>query len=163
MTRASGVARLSAPTAPAVSATPATWRASGRRTDGVPPLSEKDFQRQVTDLGEVLGWDWAHFRPAQTARGWRTPVSGTIGEGWVDLVLVRARDRRLVFAELKSDRGAVSPRQMAVLDILRSLACPDAPRHGFVGMTHAEVEVHVWRPSDLRDPIETSRIYSVLR
>src|SRR4051812_37499898 len=31
------------------------------------PLSEKEFQRQVTDLAEIYGWSWAHFRPAQTS------------------------------------------------------------------------------------------------
>ena len=104
-------------------------------------LSERDFQRQVTDLAEILGWSWAHFRPAQTSKGWRTPVSGTIGAGFPDLVLVRARDRRLVFAELKRENGELSPRQAAVLELLR--ACG--------------LDADVWRPCQLAEIVEVLR------
>ncbi len=99
----------------------------------LPALSERDFQRQVTDLATMLGWQWVHFRPAQTSRGWRTPVSGSLGAGWCDLVLVRVRDRRIVFVELKRETGIVSPEQQGVL---RTLA-------------DAGQEVRVWRPSDM--------------
>lgn len=110
------------------------------KTTGTPAVTEKDFQRQVTDLAELLGWSWAHFRPAQTARGWRTPVSGPLGAGWPDLVLVRPRDGRIVFAELKQDKARTSSQQDSVLDVLRSVAA-----------------VHVWRPRDF------DRITEVLR
>lgn len=85
---------------------------------------------QVVQLAEILGWSWVHFRPAQTARGWRTPVSGTLGKGWPDLVL--AKRGRVVFAELKSDAGRLDDAQTAVLDTLRE----------------AGAEVFVWRPRD---------------
>lgn len=171
MTRASAAARPSASTRRAASVTPATSIASARKTDGAPPLSEREFQRQVTDLAEVLGWDWAHFRPAQTSRGWRTPVSGTIGEGWVDLVLVRGRDRRLIFAEIKAEKGVLTPRQRDVLDVLRSLAGVWAVAKGtspvdILGdddLFMARIEVHVFRPSDLRDPIADSVLGRILR
>jgi hypothetical protein len=97
------------------------------------PLNEREFQRQVTGLAELLGWDWAHWRPAMTKRGWRTPVSGTIGEGMVDLLLVRGRDQRIVFAELKSERGRLTGRQQQVVDLLRDCG----------------LLVCVWRPSDI--------------
>ncbi|MBA3575580.1 MAG: VRR-NUC domain-containing protein, partial [Pseudonocardiales bacterium] len=84
-------------------------------------MSEADFQRQVTELAELLGWVWAHFRPARTAHGWRTPVSGPIGAGFPDLVLARERDRRLLFAELKADDGRVTPAEQRVLDTLRAV------------------------------------------
>jgi hypothetical protein len=142
-------------TLPAASATRATSRVTAiARKSG---LNEREFQRQVTDLAVILGWDWAHFRPAQTAKGWRTPVSGTIGAGFVDLVLVRERDRRLIFAELKKDDGRLSGDQERVLDVLRSIefdaSCGEVP------IAHNDdkrrrccpplVEVHVWRPRDL--------------
>lgn len=111
----------------------------------VSALSERDFQRQVTDLADILGWKWAHFRPAQTSRGWRTPVSGSLGEGWVDLTLIRRRDRRLIFAELKSDKGALSVHQAEILDLLREF---EAPRSA--GATWPpRIQVVVWRPSDI--------------
>ena len=101
-------------------------------------LTERQWQRQVLDAARYCGWLRAHFRPAQTARGWRTPVEGD-GAGFPDLVLVRGH--RLLFVELKSDRGRVSPAQQAWLDALR----------------RASVEVHVWRPSDW------ARVEEVLR
>ncbi len=105
------------------------------------PLSETEFQRQVTDLAELFGWEWVHFRPAQTAKGWRTPVSGPLGAGWVDLVLVRVRDQRLVFAELKSDKGRVTPEQAFVHEVLAAAGYP----------------VNVWRPADFEVIAEVLR------
>jgi hypothetical protein len=126
-------------------------------------LTEADFQRLVTDLATTLGWSWAHWRPAQTKRGWRTPVEGPLGAGWPDLTLVRVRDRRLVFVELKRELGTVTADQAAVLAVLEELAigwlCTIEPP----ARPCPRIEVHVWRPSDLRDPIETSPIYGVLR
>ena len=95
-------------------------------------LSERDFQTQVTDLASMLGWSWAHFRPARTAHGWRVPVSGPLGAGWPDLVLVR--DDRIVFAELKRERGRPRPDQTFALTLLSGAA-----------------ETYVWRPSDFDD------------
>ena len=113
-----------------VDARPATRRnsAGGRSV----ALSEKDFQCQVTDLAVILGWEWLHFRPARTTAGWRTPVSGTVAAGWVDLVL--CRPPRLILAELKSDKGKVSEHQERWLTMLGSC----------VG-----VECFLWRPADL--------------
>jgi hypothetical protein len=121
-----------------------------------------DLQQQIADLAVLLGWDWLHVGALRTKFGWKTPTRGTLS-AWPDLTLVRARDRRLVFAECKRELEAVRPDQAAVLDILRSLAVTFD--RGAVPSLDAftQVEVAVWRPSDLRDPIETSRIYAVLR
>jgi hypothetical protein len=92
-------------------------------------VTEAEWQRQVTDLAGMLGWTWAHFRPARTEKGWRTPVEGPGGAGFPDLVLWRGN--RVLFVELKTDRGAVSDAQSEVLD----------------GLARA-LEVYVWRPRD---------------
>jgi hypothetical protein len=94
-------------------------------------ILERDFQQQVTDLAELLGWSWAHFRPAQTAHGWRTAVSGPLGKGFPDLVLAHPRKVCVLFAELKA-RGKVSPEQDGVHDVLRM----------------AGARVVVWTPAD---------------
>lgn len=134
---------------------------SGRLTDverRERALGEKDFQKLVTDLATTLGWSWAHFRALQNRRGmWQVPVEGPLGPGWPDLVLLRVRDRRLVFAELKRELGHATAEQAATLAALEELG-----RDAFL-MNRPFVEAHLWRPSDLRDPIETSRIYAVLR
>ena len=91
--------------------------------------SEKEFQRSVIEYARMMGWRIHHTRPALTQSGrWITPVQGDVG--FPDLVL--CRPPRLIFAELKSERGKPSTDQMEWLDALR--ACG--------------VEVYLWRPSD---------------
>ena len=122
-----------------------------------PRVSELDFQRQLVGphgIATMLGWLHVHFRPAMTTRGWRTPGTGELAKGWPDLVLVRARDHRLIFAELKADDATTSPQQRAVLDTLSSVTCaPTSTRAG----PEPTVEVHVWRPRDLDSIAEILR------
>jgi hypothetical protein len=69
---------------------------------------EADFQRAIIQLAQLKGWRVAHFRKAQNGKGqWRTPVAAD-GKGFPDLVLVRDR---VIFAELKTDRGTLTPDQ----------------------------------------------------
>ena len=93
-------------------------------------VTEADFLGQVIDLARLLGYRVAHFRPAMTARGWRTPVSGD-GAGFPDLVLVGRG--RVIAAELKREVGAVTADQQAWLDAFAA----------------AGIEAFVWRPRDL--------------
>ena len=86
----------------------------------------------MTQLAEIRGWSWAHFRPAMTTKGWRTPVSGPLGKGWPDLVLARPNDR-ILFVELKRNRAAKeTPEQRFALDWLGS----------------SKAIVYTWRPED---------------
>jgi hypothetical protein len=77
--------------------------------------SAQSFERQVIDLAQMLGWTVAHFRPAKTVHGWRTPVSGD-GKGFPDLVLV-GHDQ-VLYRELKSGSGRLSDDQKAWRDVL---------------------------------------------
>ena len=70
-------------------------------------VPEQAFLTQVINYARMLGWLTAHFRPARTDRGWRTPVQGD-GTGFPDLVLVRDR---VIFVETKSARGRISNSQ----------------------------------------------------
>ena len=104
-------------------------------------MNEADFQRQVLDLARLGGWRVAHFRPAQTAKGWRTPV-GADGAGFPDLVLTRPPE--LIFAELKAEKGRTTPEQEAWLGDLRVVAqCIMLNDEDEI-----PVQVYVWRPSD---------------
>ena len=103
-------------------------------------ISEKAFQKQVLGLASLLGWHTLHISIGAKMSGDRktvaryiTPVQGSLGKGWPDLVLVHERTGRLIFAELKSEVGKLSPEQVDVLDILRQTA----------------LEVYVWRPRDI--------------
>ena len=94
-------------------------------------ITEAEWQRQVTDLADIYGWSWVHFRAARTAHGWRVPVSGPLGAGWFDLILVKGD--RIIGVELKrSARDKLRPEQVAVHDLVR-----------------AAIECYVWRPDDL--------------
>ena len=95
---------------------------------------EDTWQRQLVDLAAILGYHWLHVRPGIRQSGaWSVPVSGTLGVGWPDLVLVRERDRRIVFVELKAPGGKLTADQQRVLGILRD----------------AGAEVYVWWPHQL--------------
>ena len=82
-------------------------------------VSERDFQRQVVELAELTGW-----------RTYHTYDSRRSNPGFPDLVLVRAP--RVIFAELKREKGRVTVAQRDWARVLR--ACPG-------------VEYYLWRPS----------------
>lgn len=97
-------------------------------------LTGTDLQRQITDLAEVFGWRWMHIRPARTEQGWRTPISGPLGKGWPDLVLVNPMRGRTLAVEVKRELGDdPSPDQVYVHTMLEE----------------AGWSVQVWRPSDM--------------
>jgi VRR-NUC domain len=91
-------------------------------------VTEKDFQKAVTDALTVFGWRWCHFRPARTNRGWRTAMSGS--PGFPDLVAVRGD--RIIYVELKAANGELRDEQRSWLSALGA----------------AGAEVHCWRPSE---------------
>lgn len=81
-------------------------------------LTERDFTSQIRELAALLHWRRYH--------AWLAKHSPA---GFPDEVLVRPP--RLIFAELKTDRGKVSPAQAEWLDDLARLP---------------NVEAYVWRP-----------------
>ena len=98
-----------------------------------PKVSERELQGVVIDLAHTLGWKVAHFRSVATRRPdgsvrYMTPVQAD-GAGFPDLVLVR-RDR-ILFVELKAQRGQLETAQLDWLGALR-----------FAG-----AETHVWKPA----------------
>lgn len=83
-------------------------------------MTEKELLEQVRTLARMCGWLCYH-----TYRSVRSEP------GFPDLTLVRGR--RLLFVELKSEKGRVTEAQQQWLDAL--------------GQTG--VETYVWRPRDL--------------
>ena len=92
-------------------------------------ISEEDFTTQVVELCQTLGWLVTHSRPARTSKGWVTPIQGHAG--FPDLVMTRGE--RVLFAELKSEKGKLTANQEAWLNGLR---------------LSKDVEVFVWFPHD---------------
>jgi hypothetical protein len=88
----------------------------------IKPITEEEFTSQVLEYAKLRGWRTAHFRPARTAKGWRTAVSGD-GKGFPDLIMLRSE--RLLVAELKVGRNKGTHEQHAWIKAF-SLITPDA-------------------------------------
>lgn len=97
-------------------------------------ISENELQGFVMQTAKTGGWVATHFRAARSAQGYRTPLQGDAG--FPDTVLVHGGLRRCIFAELKSEKGRLSPGQKQWIETLRMV--PD-------------VETYVWRPSDMQE------------
>ncbi len=91
--------------------------------------SEDALQTKIIELAKLEGWLVHHVRPAQTGKGWRTPLQGD--KGYPDLTLVHP-DGLVVIAELKAMRGRETPEQARWLD----------------AMNGAELHSYLWRPDD---------------
>ena len=93
------------------------------------PMTEAQFTSAVIELAMYRGWMVTHFRPARTARGWRTPVEGH--KGFPDLCMARAGV--VIFAELKIGRAKLRVDQQKWAEALP--------------------QMYVWTPANLRDEI----------
>ena len=82
-------------------------------------MTEREWQAQVVEAATLCRW--RHYHAYDSRRS---------DPGWPDLVLVR--ESELVFVELKTELGRVTPDQRSWLDALEL----------------AGAEVHVWRPTD---------------
>lgn len=83
---------------------------------------------KVLALAGYRGWRSYHAPDNRPGRNGRVQ---TVTRGWPDLALVR--DDRLLFAELKAEKGRLRPGQQEWLDALAQVP---------------GVEVFIWRPSD---------------
>ena len=84
-------------------------------------ISERDFQRMVIDLADLTGW----------VLQYHTYDSRRSNPGFPDLVLVRPP--RILFIELKAQKGVITPAQKLWKEALDK--CPG-------------VESYIWRPTD---------------
>ena len=82
--------------------------------------TERQLAQQVIDLAKVFGWLY-----------YRTWLSMHSPAGFPDLVMVRGQ--RQIYAELKSEKGKVTPKQGEWLTALSAV-----PQN----------EVYLWRPSN---------------
>lgn len=91
-------------------------------------MTEDQLTTRIIEAAITYGWLVTHFRPARTAKGYRTAVQGH--KGFPDLVLVKGD--RVIFAELKGLRGYLSNEQAIWLHRLRD----------------AGAEVYLWNERD---------------
>lgn len=137
-------------------------------------LTESQWRDTIVSLAETYGWrvffvenSTREITRKRTGARVRVRNINRSGAGFPDLVLVRGRDRRLIFAELKRDAGPrgggtkagshrveTSPEQEAWLADLRAVAgavtydesLDHLPLQRRIGGTPISVEV--WRPSE---------------
>lgn len=94
-------------------------------------VTEAQWQEQVFELAHLLGWRHMHVRRSiGKGRKWTTATNVT---GWPDATLWNGRQKRIIFVELKSEKGKPTPEQIEVMASLEA----------------AGQEVYLWRPSDL--------------
>lgn len=94
-------------------------------------VTERQFSHSVIETAHWHHWLVSHTYPLRKADGtFRTPVLAD-GAGLPDLLLVRGP--RMIWAELKTERGRLEPNQKRWLAALA--AC-------------AGCETYVWRPGD---------------
>lgn len=90
--------------------TRASRRAPGRAVTQAEVLAqqtEAEFQRQIVELAELRGWWWHHI-----------PDSRRDNPGRPDLLLVHPEKRRVLFLEVKSERGRVTLAQSRMIEAL---------------------------------------------
>ena len=92
-------------------------------------LTEKQFEAQVKHLAYLFRWKYYHT--------WRSIHSPA---GFPDCVMIR--DKRIVVAELKSEKGKVTLLQEGWLEAFRA-----------TGMA----EAYLWKPSDFEKIVELLR------
>jgi hypothetical protein len=93
------------------------------------PISEPAFMATVIDMAERLGWKVCHFHDSRREVRPGVFIGDKQAAGFPDLVMVRGR--RLLCAELKKEKGKLTPAQEEWMRVLRNVA-----------------ECHVWKPSD---------------
>lgn len=101
-------------------------------------MTEEEYQQRIIDTALLRGWRVAHFRPAKTSRGWRTPMQGHTG--FPDLVL--ARQGYVIVPEVKTDTGRLRPGQREWIDALGAHARLWRPRDWH------DVEAELQRPEE---------------
>ena len=92
-----------------------------RTSPATVPMTEKELQKHIMAAARECGWLVHH----QT-------VALYSAAGLPDLTM--CRPPRLIYAELKGEKGKVTPAQQEWLDTLRQVP---------------GIEVYLWRPADL--------------
>lgn len=99
-------------------------------------LTERDLSSLVVELARLGRWKLRYH--TYTSRG--TTYGRPAAPGFPDWVFVHPEKRRLLFVELKSEKGKVKPEQQEWIDALNLVD---------------GVEAVVWRPSMWTEIVET--------
>ena len=93
--------------------------------------TEREFSDAIVELAHLLGWE------VKRDPTWRATAASP---GYPDLTMAHANYERIIFAELKLDKGQVTGEQRNWLDVLDQAAYASVERHNVAAV--------VWRPRD---------------
>jgi len=96
--------------------------------NGLPAVTEKEFMDQVIRLARLRHWLCYHTHDSRRSQ-----------PGFPDLFLIRPATGEILFCELKSGRGRLTPDQEAWLEALRECGLP----------------IRIWSPKDWTEIEET--------
>jgi len=104
---------------------------------------EAEFQRNLIEMANNLGWRVASFRKVRVQRKngrvyWETPVAAD-GRGFPDTLMIKGR--RLLISEQKVGHNTTTPEQKLWLNAFEQVGA----------------EVHVWKPEQWREIERTLR------
>lgn len=91
-------------------------------------VTEKLWQERVVQIAATCGFDAHHVKAGKYGGTYKTDGLA----GMPDLILIGRRGQGIIFAELKTNTGKLSPVQEARIAQLLTNGC----------------EVHIWRPLD---------------
>lgn len=119
---------------------------SARRRGHPGEMTEAELQNLIISLADLTGW--RHFHAPDNRPSGNTGRVQRVTPGWPDLTLVRGT--RLIFAELKTEKGRVSPEQEVWLAELAAIgqAVAFLAEQAILDGPHPSIETYVWRPSD---------------
>jgi hypothetical protein len=95
------------------------------RTIAAKTMAEKELQKNIREVAKAFGWEFVYSIPDSRM---------ATAKGMPDLLM--AKEGRLIFAELKTLTGKLSPEQRQVLRLLNTVD---------------GVEVYLWNPEDWLD------------
>lgn len=98
-------------------------------------MTEEQLVSAIMDLAALSGWKVVHYRPARSAKGWRTPLAGHAGAP--DIIAVHPV-RGVLMIEAKSDKGRLREEQQewawAITEASRRY--PEAIRYAVIRPSH---------------------------
>lgn len=102
----------------------------------VTPISEKTFQQQIVTLAKVTGWMVYHTYDSRKSE-----------PGFPDLVMVK--DGRLIFAEVKTEKGKLTEAQgkwaTALMKVRETIT---------IRIFGSNVGYFIWKPSNWEEIVE---------
>ena len=108
-------------------------------------LSERQFMDATVQIAQTLGWKCSHFPTSMSVGGHYMTAVDYDGKGFPDCIFIHSVHRVLLVVEFKSQKGRMSPEQLAWADLFETVES--------AVNSHA-VKYFVWKPAASQSIIE---------